>query len=171
MVKENRRSALLTALSLAWPAVLVFLAGCGYRSGFSLPEGVKTVGIKTFKNDTLYRGVDLALTEALTRELRAKTRLRLVNPQHADLVLSGKIAQYRLSVLREDEDDNVEEYQATISVDYTCQHTGRQEVLREGQTRRVAHFSLTRGQTEADGRRETVREVAREIVSNCFEPW
>lgn len=165
MVKSSRHSKLFL---LVLPCLVV---GCGYSSRFKLPDGVRTVAVKVFKNDTLYRGVDLELTRELCREIRAKTELKMVHPKDADLVLSGKVSDYDLSVLREDAADNVEEYQSTVLVSYQWYDARHQKVLREGETRRVAQFNVTRAQTERNGRREVLREAAREIVSDCFEPW
>jgi outer membrane lipopolysaccharide assembly protein LptE/RlpB len=77
------------------PAVLVFLAGCGYHtlgSAAHLPPTVHTLAVPIFKNKTQYYHTEVAMTQALVREFSDRTRLALTpNPEGADATVSGTI--------------------------------------------------------------------------------
>ena len=71
------------------------MAGCGYSSGVRLPEGHETVAVEYFGNDSpdpdLERSIHLRLSDQVARMVNAP----LVAPQHADLVIQGRIIDYR----------------------------------------------------------------------------
>lgn len=72
-----------------------FAGGCGYRvagRGSRLPEGLKTIAVPALKNRTTRYRIEQRLTEALIRELLARTKYRVVSdPAAADAVLSGEV--------------------------------------------------------------------------------
>ena len=75
---------------------LLLLAGCGYHTlgaATHLPPGVKTISIPVFATRTDLNGTERLMTEALLRELTARTRLRVTpaNTPAADAVLHGEI--------------------------------------------------------------------------------
>ena len=47
----------------AWLLGLLLLCGCGYSSGFVLPEGNTTVGVEFFGNDSRLRNLEAELHE------------------------------------------------------------------------------------------------------------
>lgn len=77
-------------------AVLVLqAAACGYHvagRGSRLPAEWKTVAVVALENRTTRYRIEQRLTEALVRELIARTKYRVVsNPEAADAVLTGEI--------------------------------------------------------------------------------
>jgi hypothetical protein len=78
-------------------ALVLGLVGgaCGYSTGFRVPAGVETVGVEIFGNDSLLRDLELELHEALVRSTSRLVHAPIVDPNEADLVLRGRIVEYR----------------------------------------------------------------------------
>jgi len=79
-------------------AVLVLalaVGSCGYSTGFRVPEGVQTVGVEVFGNDSRLRDLELELQDALVRSTSRLVHAPIVDPSEADLVLRGRIVEYR----------------------------------------------------------------------------
>lgn len=74
----------------------VALTGCGYHiagTANALPTEVHTIAVKPFANASIQYKLSDYLTEAVTRELIARTRYAVVSdPAKADAVLSGTVA-------------------------------------------------------------------------------
>lgn len=72
-----------------------FASGCGYHvAGRTtlLPPNVKTIAVVALENHTNQYRIEQRLTEALVRELLARTSFRVVpDPKQADAVLRGSI--------------------------------------------------------------------------------
>jgi outer membrane lipopolysaccharide assembly protein LptE/RlpB len=88
------------AAALAAVLAMAALAGCGYQARFDVPPHLKTFTVATFTNKTLERNLDFEFTQALVREIHAKTRLRAAPPDEADLVITGEIDELSREVLR-----------------------------------------------------------------------
>jgi outer membrane lipopolysaccharide assembly protein LptE/RlpB len=71
------------------------LVGCGYHvagRGAALPAEWKTLAVPALVNKTTRFQIEQQLTEALVRELLARTSYRIVpDPAQADAVLSGEV--------------------------------------------------------------------------------
>jgi len=56
------------------------------------PEGMRSVSILTFSNDSYEPGIELVIADALRKEFLRRGAIALLNdPDQADLVLSGRI--------------------------------------------------------------------------------
>lgn len=82
----------LPALSLGLCLVCV---SCGYRVAGSvqnLPEGVHSIGIPTFKNDTREYKLEQQITAAVLKEFTLRTRVPVLSSSNGvDAVLQGEI--------------------------------------------------------------------------------
>ena len=174
------RPAFRLIVALALAAALAALPGCrGYTHGFSLPpgaEGIKTVAINIFANKTLYTNVEFEFTQALQREVSAKTPLKIASRGNADAVITGAILSYKRVVLREFESDAVARYSIVLTVSYEFTRLpveGEPEkVIRTSKKlERSAEYEVMSHLTEADARAEAVRRIARKVVSHIFETW
>jgi hypothetical protein len=76
----------------------VFGASCGYTlvDYQTPPEGLTSVSIRTFSNDSYEPGIELVVADALRREFLRRGALSVLNdPAAADLVLSGSVDSVR----------------------------------------------------------------------------
>jgi len=77
-------------------AVLCSLTGCGYHTAGSathIPSNVRSIAVPVFATHALAYHTEMALTQAVVRELNTRTRYRVVtqNSAGADAVLSGTV--------------------------------------------------------------------------------
>lgn len=92
MSPRHATRALSAALALF---AALALAACGYRTGLTVPEGAKTVGVEFFGNDGPLRDLEVELQSELAQSLERMAHLRLVDPLSADVVVRGRIIDYR----------------------------------------------------------------------------
>ncbi|MFW6107428.1 MAG: LPS assembly lipoprotein LptE [bacterium] len=155
-------------------ALLALLAaGCaGYRTKFELPQHIRTFSVSTFTNKTLERNLDFEFTQALIREIEAKTPLRVAPPEEADLVISGEIDDFDRRSLRRRDRGLKSEMRLRLYVNVAMFDRKKVRMFFEGReiTRR-AEFAMNRGETFRQAREEVVRELARRVVSRAFEVW
>lgn len=89
------RSYGTAALHAALVLISILPAGCGYRlrSAVSpLPEGLQSLAIPTFANETQVYKLEQRLTRAVVSEFMSRTRARITAaPEDADAVLYGEI--------------------------------------------------------------------------------
>jgi hypothetical protein len=81
--------------ALAFLALAALGGGCGYSTGLSVPPGIHTVGVEVFGNDGRLRDLELELHNLLSDSVERLVHARLVDPNQADLVLRGRIVEYR----------------------------------------------------------------------------
>ncbi len=95
----------MRSFAAALATLLVLLAsGCGYHTlgaAAHLPPDVKTLAVPVFATRTETSGVETALTEAVVRELLARTRFRITTNSgaDADAVLHGTILKQAVTPL------------------------------------------------------------------------
>ena len=78
-------------------ACLCLLASCGYHTAGHtdlLPKTLSTVGVPAFTNPTTRYKITDWLPDAIGKEFLASSRYRVVNPEHADMVLRGGVLSY-----------------------------------------------------------------------------
>lgn len=152
----------------------LLLSGCGYTAKSRLPEGITTIAVPVFRNQTLRKDIDLELAQALRKEIRAKTSLKVVDikDRAAQSVLEGEILELRLAKLREDKADQVIEYRLSLQVDVSLRDLRNDAVIRsEKNLNRNAEFLVSKGEAIGQAREEAVRELAREIVGRVLTRW
>ena len=102
MTSADLASSELRTSGTVWVAVALSLAlggnGCGYHlagKGAQIPAEVRTVAVPAFRNETARYKVEQVLTQAVVRELLARTRFRIQpEPAGSDAVLSGTVVQF-----------------------------------------------------------------------------
>jgi hypothetical protein len=101
-VEQNRKAVavIFTGVCLC---ILLLGPGCGskgYSNETLYQEGVKSIYVEMFENQSFRRGVEYELTDALAKRIEAQTPYKIVsNRDKADTVLSGQIMSIGESVL------------------------------------------------------------------------
>jgi outer membrane lipopolysaccharide assembly protein LptE/RlpB len=76
-------------------AVLLLLSACGYHvsgKGELLPKNIHTIYVPAFENLTTHYRLSDAIPEAISRELVARTKYRVVrHKEEADAILKGSV--------------------------------------------------------------------------------
>lgn len=81
--------------ALLLPLVGLLFAGCaGYKIGPVQPkfmEGVRTVAIPSFKNDTLEPRVEVSLATAMIKQFQQDGTYKIVDEKDADVIIFGTL--------------------------------------------------------------------------------
>jgi hypothetical protein len=89
------------AISLAGLIPALLLSACGYHVGGkadTIPKSIQTIAVLPFGNNTTRYQLADKLSQAIARELVARTRYQVVNdPKNSDAVLSGAVNQVYLA--------------------------------------------------------------------------
>lgn len=129
-------------LFLAIPILLAALVGCqsgsptlfGYQAGADAlyDSCYKTVYVPIFHNrafqTTPYRGFEAEITQAVVREIGAKTRFKVVSdPDKADTELIGVIVGIDKQLLNRNQQNTIREGEVIVSIDVVWRdlHTGK----------------------------------------------
>ena len=81
---------------VAWLALLISCAGCGYHTAghaVQLPENVKTIAVPAFVNETSTYRIEQLLTSSVVREFTTRTHYHILNDpgEAADATLRGTV--------------------------------------------------------------------------------
>lgn len=99
---------------------LVGTAGCGYQfaaGGRSFDAAEKTIGVRTFANETREIGVEKRLTMAIEREFVIRGPLKVTSADEGDLVLTGTVKAAEDRPVAFNRDDEVLIYQTVLELD------------------------------------------------------
>jgi hypothetical protein len=81
-----------------------------------LPPTVKTIAVMPFERQVPVIQVEQRITEAVTRELAQRARVKVVtSKEDADAVLSGAVTGYGVLPMSYDADGKANRYQITVS--------------------------------------------------------
>ncbi|MEW6556892.1 MAG: LptE family protein [Elusimicrobiota bacterium] len=138
-----------------------------------LPQNIRKVAIETFKNSTVYYGMEEKLTIAITNEFIRDGRLAVTNSAEADAILRGEITRYVLEPLTYDENHVVKEYKLWILVDIVLIDRAKNEVvLQEKNLEGNYRFfvaNLPGGITEEQAREIIWEKLSRSILRRTVE--
>ncbi len=102
--------------------LLTPLTGCGYHTAGSathIPANVRTVAVPVFATHVLAYHTEMALTQAVVRELDTRTRLRVLNQNSddADATLTGTVlTQTNVPLTYDSSSGETSSYIVTITV-------------------------------------------------------
>jgi len=167
---------------LAIFAVLL-LSGCaGYQIGNKtlFPPEIRTVYVPMFQSGSFRRNLGERLTEAVVKEIEAKTPYKVVNDPTADSVLSGRIVEERKHVLVPSLSGDAREIQAVMRVQVSwLDRKGR--MLRQMEPiplpSEIADITGTGnvipevGQSVATAQQQAICRIAEQIVGMMEKPW
>jgi len=174
-VKNEKWLGLISLRSIFYALCSAFI-GCSSHytpAQQVLPENIRKVAIETFKNSTVYYGMEEKLTLSSTNEFIRDGRLEVVNSQEADGILRGEITRYVLEPLTYDENHVVKEYKLWILVDIMLVDRIKNEVVwqeknLEGNYRFFV-ANIPGGITEEEAREIIWEKLSRNILKRTIE--
>lgn len=158
----------------------VNLPGCGYTVGNSYQPDVQTVYVPIFENQTLRRGYEYQLTEAVQRKIQSRTPFRLAKGVEADTRLTGTIRKINKSVLGTTQNDDPRNLNLEFVVDVTWEDMRSGQILSQQQVPITADvvnlvsqasFAPEVGQSLATATQRVTDELANQIVQLMEAPW
>jgi outer membrane lipopolysaccharide assembly protein LptE/RlpB len=111
---------------------LFLSSGCGYTlvGRGSLPKHITKIAIPIFENNTLEKGVEDVITQAVIDVYIRGGKVRVVSESEADAVLRGTVRSYNASeALTYNERNEVSSYELTVAVDIELQDLTTDEIL------------------------------------------
>ncbi len=154
--------------------------GCGYMVGAPYAPEVRTVAVPIFENNSSRRGIEVQLTEAVQKEIQARTPFHLANEPYADTRLIGRIVQVNKRVLGQTGFDDPRELQVSLAVEIKWEDTRNSRVIAESHVPFAAEathlsaeasFAPEIGQSLATANQTMVDDMARQIVNKMETPW
>jgi outer membrane lipopolysaccharide assembly protein LptE/RlpB len=114
--------------------LLLFLGitSCGYHlsgTGGIVPEGVRTISVPVFFNATNEPYVDVEVTQAVVEEFMTDGRLKVTNPDEAELALRGRVVKYEVTPLSYNSRSFVQQYRVHLVVDASLEDMRSKKVL------------------------------------------
>ena len=170
----------------AMKACLIYLAllavsGCtsdptrGYSARSVFPEGITSVSVPIFRNDTFVRDVEFALTDALIKEIESRSPYKVMAQARADTVLIGEIRKIELDQLSKSPLTGLsEEVIVSVTIDFEWKdlRTGRPIIVRKNFTGYGLFVpSQPTGESIELGRFAAIQHLARDLVNELQAPW
>jgi len=157
-------------------AVLVGISivaqGCGYSLTTRLPSHIKTIAVPTFQNETLEYGLEEEITQAVIEKFTEDNNLRVVSEERADSVVYGTIKAYKRRVAGFTAEEIANEYEIAIIVDVVVRDRVKsKELWREEGMARTTNYFVDQVESERDGRRPAIEQIAEDIVSRTVQGW
>ncbi|MCF6285277.1 MAG: LPS assembly lipoprotein LptE [Candidatus Hydrogenedentes bacterium] len=171
------------------------IAGCGYSTQSTLDPQYQTIAVSPFYDETREYDLQAPLTNAITRKFIHDSRLDVVHPDKADLLLEGVILNYRLKGLTYDRDDEVTQYLLVITAGVRVTDLQSGEILWEEKVMagETSYYTRAAGQSsdrlrgnaevflptvrsfasdeENRAAAEALEQLASDIFYRTVEPW
>jgi outer membrane lipopolysaccharide assembly protein LptE/RlpB len=148
-----------------WIAVAALSGGCGYSTRSLLPEGVRTLAVDVFGNETFYREIEFQLTRELTRQVNVRTHYRLARRESADAILTGRILSVSRPTLVENRQDLVSEQAVIVTAEVTLTDRHGRVIDHLAATSNRAEFIVERGETLETAFDEALADLAEQIIN------
>src|SRR3989442_5642243 len=126
-------------VSLLGACLALFLPSCdgdgnftilGYTTRPNYDLSIHTVRVPIFRNQTFYRGLEFDLTQAVVREIEAKTPYKVVSAGcDADTELTGNIVQFTKIILNRNQVNEVREAETILGVEIVWRNLRTAEIL------------------------------------------
>ena len=156
---------------------VVFSSCAGYQMGASRPgamEGVKTLAVPLFRNNTLEPRASSIVSNNVVRLLHNDGTFKLVDSSLADAVLKGTITRFDRRQLRSARNNSLRtrELELRVWIDYTVE-TRTGAVLMRGTANGSTSLFLDPNfqLTERQGIDDASLRAAEDLVSRLCEGW
>ena len=168
-----------TYFAAALAALFVLTSCAGYHIGATLPkkmEGIKTVAVPTFHNDTLVPRLESLAATTVVRALQQDGTLQVRSTQDADAILEGNIQTIRRRGARSVRSDIVkqQEYNLSITIHYTVKRRCTGETIDEANAIGTTSFFVSGNDVNQDERQAiplAIENAANHIVSRITTGW
>jgi len=172
---------LVNVCTVALALAVMLLPGCssdptkGYSTKSIYPQGISTVAIPIFTSQSYTRNIEFELTDALIKEIEARTPYKVVPANRADTLLLGQVKAVELDQLSKSRLTGLSEeliVSVTIDFQWKDQRSGKPLLERKSFTANSL-FVPSRPSSEPIelGQFSVVQQLARDIVSEMQAEW
>jgi hypothetical protein len=160
---------------------LLLLSSCasdptkGYSTRTTFREDITSIAVPIFENDTFDRSIPYELTDALIKEIEARTPYKVVSPARADTILLGRIRSVELNQISKSRLSGLSEEQIlSVTIDFQWKDLRTDTVLVEQQS--FAGSSLfvpsnPTGEPLELGQFGVAQSLARDVVARIRSSW
>jgi hypothetical protein len=169
------RPLIFVALALA------FLCGCssdptkGYSSASTFSQSISSVAIPIFTTRSYVRDVEFELTDALIKEIEARTPYKVTSEQRADTIILGQINSVELGQLSKSPRTGLsEEMIVSVTIDFQWRDLRSGRLLLERRAFAGHGLFVPSGPTSEPielGTFATVQQLARDVVAEMRLDW
>lgn len=152
----------------------VIFSGCGdsYSNGWPYPDKVQSVYVEMFGSQSLRRGAEYKLTDAICKQIEVQTPYKIISDRNrADSILYGEILSIGDSVITtEPEVGTTIEKEARVEVVFSWKdlNTGQMYV---NEKTVIASDDYSMGQDFPYGADVAVNIAAKRVVESMRIPW
>lgn len=168
-----------------WPLLLAvaLLGGCAqYQIGADTlyPAHIRTVYVPVFRSASFRRDLGERLTEAVVKEIEAKTPFKVVSAPDADSILTGEIVSdsKHMLVVTPDGDPREDEVGVQVRVNWIDRAGGAlRSDMQVPFDSGPMHINSTAkvvpevGQSTVTGQQQAICKAAQQIVAMMEAPW
>ena len=167
-----------TALRLLLAASAVALSSCaGYQLGVSRPammDGVRTVAVPVFKNETLIPRSSVLITNRVIRQFQVDGAYPVVDSSRADAIVKGTIRPLQRRQLRTEKFNTLRtlEQEIRLVLDYSVETRSGAVITAgtvEGASSHFLDSNFQRGEYQALD--DAAQRLSEELVSRLSEGW
>jgi hypothetical protein len=162
--------------------LLVSGSGCAaYRIGSRTLYGpdVNTVFVPLIESDSFRRDLGERLTEAVCKEIEAKTPYKVVGNPNADSVLEARLVSDTKRVVVENQNDDPRAVEMALYCQVTWYNRRREPLGPGGALVLPPELGITQtapmlaeaGQSVATQQQQAIQRLAEQIVATMEEPW
>lgn len=165
----------------AWCLLISTLlnACAGYHLGSIPPkfmDGVHTVAVPTFTNDTLLPRLEVLGANSLIKQIQQDGTYRVVSAENADVIVSCRISDIRRHGARSVKSDVLKqsEFDLTVVVKYIVKKRSTGEDIHTGSTTGSTSFFVSGNDINQDERQAiplALENAAVHMVSQLSEGW
>jgi len=172
------------ALMFASLIAAMFAVGCrsqgvegilGYTSASMYPADIRTVAVPIFDNRTFETGLEREITDAVIKEIHARTPYQVVSGAEADSLLSGAVMSIRRVELSSQRGTGLaQELLRTVTISFTWKDLRSGRVLAQQfdfESSDVYIASRPINEREEIAEWAIAEELARDIVAAMRESW
>lgn len=158
---------------LALALFILTTASCGYSTKPTYMKSVRTVAVPIFENKTFRRDWEFRLTEALDKNIEARTPFKIAPESDADTILSGTIVKIEESVLTRRYGLNLpQESQLTIVVNFVWKDTRNGRIIVERKEFARAATEIPQlNERVMDAEQSAIERTAAAIVDQLQTDW
>ena len=164
--------------------LVLSIASCGYTTGSLLPSKYRKIAIQPFQNkvnnvdensNVLYVPLlETNVRTAIIDKFLFDGNLHIAEPEKADLVLNGDLIGVEQDELRQDVNQNVQEYRLRVIVSLTLTDTATHKVVWSepsfaGET--TYFLSGSQSSTQSAALDAALQDLATRVVERTIENW
>lgn len=152
--------------------LLIIFIGCGVYSftGHGI-AGIKTIAVEPLNNQTAEFGIQNQLTDAVLNRLLKDGTLTITDPKSADAILQGNILNVVDNPLTFNQNEEVTEYQVTITVDVQLIHPLRSEPIWQAKLSGRGNYPADNILDRQEGIEEAIELLVQDLLNRLTSDW